>query len=36
MTAPQVILDVDVQNFDDVFRVNIQGIFNGCKAVTTF
>ena len=25
--------DVDPENFDSVFRVNVRGIFNGCKAV---
>lgn len=25
--------DVDPENFDTVFRVNVRGIFNGCKAV---
>lgn len=28
--------DVDADNFDAVFRVNVRGIFNGCKAVLPF
>jgi NAD(P)-dependent dehydrogenase (short-subunit alcohol dehydrogenase family) len=28
--------DVDADNFDAVFRVNVHGIFNGCKAVLPF
>jgi 2-keto-4-pentenoate hydratase/2-oxohepta-3-ene-1,7-dioic acid hydratase in catechol pathway/NAD(P)-dependent dehydrogenase (short-subunit alcohol dehydrogenase family) len=28
--------DVDPDNFDAVFRVNVRGIFNGCKAVLPY
>jgi NAD(P)-dependent dehydrogenase (short-subunit alcohol dehydrogenase family) len=28
--------DVDPDNFDAVFRVNVKGIFNGCKAVLPY
>lgn len=28
--------DVDPENFDAVFRVNVRGIFNGCKAVLPY
>lgn len=28
--------DVDPENFDAVFRVNVKGIFNGCKAVLPY
>lgn len=28
--------DVDLDNFDAVFRVNVRGIFNGCKAVLPY
>lgn len=28
--------DVDVVNFDTVFRVNVHGIFNGCKAALPY
>jgi 3-oxoacyl-[acyl-carrier protein] reductase len=28
--------DVDPENFDEVFRVNVKGVFNGCKAVLPY